>query len=300
MNRMLSRVRIVLVEPAGPLNLGSVARVMKNMGLSQLVLVNPQCQPSDDDARLMAVHAADVLESARQVATLPEALADCHRAVATTSRDRDMLDDPLEHPHQVLPWLLGLDKPDDESVEAALIFGPEDRGLSNHELSSAQRFLKIPTSPIYPSLNLAQAVAICCHELYQVALAVESETRVPSASPRVGYGAVPPGQRRSDASVLPAQWGDQGADSSTFDSSPSDASIRDLEGFYHHLEDVLLHIGYIYPHTAESRINKFRRLFNRAGLTTAEVSMLRGILRQVEWAVNTASKTAPDKRVEDD
>ena len=82
----LANIRIVLVEPAGPLNVGSIARVMKNMGLQQLVLVNPHCDPLDAEALQMAVHARDVLVNARQVATVPEALLGCDRAIATIVR----------------------------------------------------------------------------------------------------------------------------------------------------------------------------------------------------------------------
>ncbi|MCP2730987.1 RNA methyltransferase, partial [Limnofasciculus baicalensis] len=162
----LERVRIILVEPAGPLNVGSVARVMKNMGLHQLWLVNPKCDRFSKEARLMAVHGGDILESAQEVATLPEALVGCHRAIATTARRRD-LPIKLEPPRVALPWLL------EEGVTSALIFGPEDRGLNNIELNYAQRFIGIPSSPEYPALNLAQAVAICCYELYQFTISRE-------------------------------------------------------------------------------------------------------------------------------
>ena len=156
----LANIRIILVEPAGPLNVGSVARVMKNMGLRTLVLVNPQCDPLGEEAKKMAVHGWDVLEAAQRVATLPEALTGCQRAIATTARVRTLLT-PVETPRAALPWLL------EDTVTSALIFGPEDRGLSNVELNYAQRFVSIPSSSEYPSLNLAQAVAVCCYELYQ-------------------------------------------------------------------------------------------------------------------------------------
>lgn len=241
---VLASVKIVLVEPAGPLNVGAVARVMKNMGLRTLVLVNPQCDPLGQEARQMAVHGVDILEAAQQVATLPEALTGCQRAIATTARVRT-LSTPLELPDVALPWLL------EESVTSALIFGPEDRGLSNVELNYAQRFVSIPASLEYPSLNLAQAVAICCYELYQ---------SIQQPSPT----------HHSDAA----------------------APLDTLEGYYEHLERVLLKIGYLYPHTALARLEKFRYLFNRAMPTVEEVAMLRGILRQMEWALQFQSKFA--------
>ena len=233
-------LRIVLVEPHGPLNVGAIARVMKNFGLQQLVLVNPQCDRLADEAKLMAVHAWDVLEAASEVATLPEALQGCMRAIATTARVR-ALPGILEPPRTALPWLTTTNE------SAALIFGPEERGLSNEELNYAQRFVRIPSSDSYPSLNLAQAVAICCYELFVV-------------------GDREPGQA---------------ADRMT---AGSLASLDVLEGYYQQLESLLLKIGYLYPHTAASRMEKFRQLFNRAQLENTEVAMLRGILTQMEWA----------------
>jgi tRNA/rRNA methyltransferase len=165
----LEQIRIVLVEPAGPLNVGSVARVMKNMGLSQLVLVNPQCDRTSPEAYQMAVHAAEILDQAQIVATLPEAVQGCDRAIATAGRDCNLAI-PLEPPRQALPWLRA------SAGEAALIFGREDRGLTNEELNLAQRAVMIPANPAYPSLNLAQAVAICTYELTQDAIAPPTPT----------------------------------------------------------------------------------------------------------------------------
>ena len=234
----LARVRIVLVEPAGPLNVGSVARVMKNMGLHQLILVKPHCDRLGDEARLMAVHGVDVLEQSQVVETIPEALQGCQRIIATTGRSLS-LPTHLETPRGDLPWLLA------EGLNSALMFGTEDRGLNNEELKYAQRFVSIPANPDYPSLNLAQAVAVCSYELYQAAQdPLESET----------------------------------------DSYFEGASFELLEGYYQHLEEVLLKIGYLYPHTAKARLEKFRRLYNKANLTPEEVALLRGILRQVNWA----------------
>jgi tRNA/rRNA methyltransferase len=147
-----ANIRIVLVEPAGPLNVGSVARVMKNMGLHQLILVNPQCDYLGEEARLMAVRAASILETATVVDSLPAALVGCVRAIATTGDDCRSHPMPLEAPADALPWLL--------EAPSALIFGREDCGLTNAELNRAQRLIRIPSSDAYTSLNLAQAVAI--------------------------------------------------------------------------------------------------------------------------------------------
>ncbi len=241
----LGNIKIILVEPAGPLNVGSVARVMKNMGLHQLYLVNPHCDPLGTEARQMAVHGVDILEAAHQVFTLPDALTGCQRAIATTARVRS-LPTSLETPRVALPWLL------EAGVTSALIFGPEDRGLSNTELKYAQRFVCIPSSSEYPSLNLAQAVAICCYELYHSSFSTSPTSPVSPASP---------------------------------------APLDTLESYYHDLEALLLKIGYLYPHTAPARMEKFRRLFYRAMPTAEEVAMLRGIVRQTEWAVKSLPRS---------
>lgn len=239
-------VRIVLVEPAGPLNVGAIARVMKNFGLSQLVLVNPQCDPRSDEARQMAVHAPELLETAQIVPDIPTALTGCQRAIATTGRPRTLATQ-LEHPREALPWLVS------DRAPSALIFGPEDRGLNNQELNYAQRFIYIPTNPAYPSLNLAQAVAICGYELFQLRERDRKHPDRPIAQPLPDLAAPAP--------------------------------LESLEAYYQHLEAVLLQIGYLYPHTANSRMQKFRRLFSRSLPTETEVALLRGILSQVEWAV---------------
>ena len=260
---LLKQVRIVLVEPAGPLNVGAIARVMKNFGLGQLVLVNPHCDPLGAEARQMAVHGQDVLEAAQVVESLALALQGCQRAIATTARDRELA--RLERPDEALSWLLPL-----ASEVTALIFGPENRGLNNDELYHAQRFIKIPSDPTYASLNLAQAVAVCCYELSR-------QSQLPKGVQPITE--IPEGLRTSPSSAKHAEI----------------ASLDELNGYYLHLESVLLKIGYLYPHTAASRMRKFRRLLHRTMPTTEELALLRGILRQVEWATHSdESKSTSD------
>ena len=253
---VLDWVKIILVESAGPINVGSVARVMKNFGLNHLVLVNPQCDHLGVEAQKMAVHAKDILESAVLVDTLPEALQGCTRAIATTARIRDW-ETPLLSPRSALPWLL-----EEPRQPAALIFGREDRGLSNEELNYAQRFVNIPTNSSYSSLNLATAVAICCYEL---AIEVDSRDNTVSLN-KVG---------NADEEISPL------SKHSGYELAPLDV----VEAYYQQLESLLLDIGYLYPHTGASRMEKFRQLYNRTQLQTREVAMLRGILRQVEWVI---------------
>ncbi len=247
MSSSLDRIRIVLVEPAGALNIGSIARVMKNMGLTQLVIVNPQCEVYGEEATRMAVHAIDLLEKARIVPDLPTALQGCTRVIATTARDR-AIPTQLETPRQVLPWLVE----NDEST--ALVFGREDSGLTNAELNYAGRYLRIPVGSEYSSLNLAQAVGVCAYELQMCMSNIDPDL------PNV-------------RSQIPQQ----------LDIAP----VELVEGYYQQLETLLLEIGYLFPHTAPHRMEKLRRLYNRSQLSPNEVALLRGILSQVRWALNT-------------
>lgn len=239
-------LRIILVEPAGALNVGAVARVMKNMGLSQLCLVNPQFDFQSDRfseaAQNMAVHAQDILEAAQIVPDLPAALVGCQRAIATAGRlEAGEMKSML--PAEGITWLMG-------SESAAIVFGPEDRGLSNAELQYCQQTMRIPVSDRYPSLNLAQAVGICC---YQLRILSQTQTEYPA----------------SEANL---------------------AVIDMTESYYQNLQAILLKIGYLYPHTTFSRMEKLRHIFNKANLTKAEVTMLRGMLRQIDWAVSRGDR----------
>jgi tRNA/rRNA methyltransferase len=262
----LEPITIVLVSPQGALNLGSIARVMKNMGLSNLTLVDPRCDPHGEEARQMAVHAFDVLEQARIVATIPEAIADVTRTIATTGRSRSRsVETPLLPPEIGLPWLL--------DTPSALIFGPEDRGLSNDELAYAQRFVCIPSTETYSSLNLAQAVAVCARDLVRAAQMGDLDAI--DAARCVAMN-------RAASSIASSEESEKSEESE--EPKVNAAPVGELEGYYDHLERVLLDIGYLQPHTATARMEKFRRLFNRSQLSSQEVAMLRGILRQVAWA----------------
>lgn len=258
----LSKIRIILVETGGALNLGSVARVMKNMGLSNLVLVNPQCDRNSDEAQHMAVHGKEVLNNAQIVPDLPTALTSCSRAIATTSEPRS-LNTPLEPLRTTLPWL------GETNQSTALIFGREDRGLSNIELSYAQRFVAIPAHGDYASLNLAQAVAICCYELYQLSLGSQNSQDSRSTLPLSPISSTMISQTQAEKIL----------------DRTSLVSLDALEMYYQQLETILLKIGYLYPHTAPAKMIKFRHLFNRVNLAPEELAMMRGVLSQVEWAV---------------
>ena len=157
----LGRIAIVLVETSSPGNLGSVARVMKNMGLNRLVLVDCRADLTEE-ARRRARGADDLLEKAVRASGLDSALESFHLSVATGSRPARWFDRTLQ-PREMAAELKALAPGD----QAAIVFGPERTGLTNEHLQYCHWQVRIPTVPGFPSLNLAHAVAIVAYELSQ-------------------------------------------------------------------------------------------------------------------------------------
>lgn len=237
LNVDLAKVCVVLVEPQGPRNVGSVCRAMKNFGLRDLRLVNPQVDYLVHEARQMAVKATDLLEDARVFNSLESALQDCVSAFGTTRRfgkyREDMLN-PDAAAESLLP--LCLEGP------VALVFGREDKGLHTAELDLCQRFITIPTDDALPSMNLAQAVALCLYEL-----------------------------RRAQGRLRGLESGRK-----------RQAGVDEVEGMYRHMEEALTRCGFLNPQNPDHIMRAFRRIFGRAGLNDREVRILRGLWSQVE------------------
>ena len=156
---MTSLVRIVLIDPSHPGNIGSVARAMKNMGLSDLVLVRPRDFPHPESL-VLAAGADDVLERARVVEQVPEAVSDCGLVAGTTSRPRHLNWNFLT-PRDLALQVAAL-APDSR---AALLFGSERYGLANEDLEFCNLLVRIPANPDYCSLNLAMSVQLLSYEL---------------------------------------------------------------------------------------------------------------------------------------
>ncbi len=181
----IDNVTVVLVEPQGPLNIGSVCRAMMNFGFSDLRLVNPRTDHLCDEARRMAVKAGTLLEGAQNFSSLDKALLDCHLALATTRRFGKYREDFL-HPDQAAGYLL----PWTEKGRVALVFGREDKGLTTDELDLCQRLITIPTDDRLPSMNLAQSVVLCLYEISkaQASLKLKSGGRKKLATNKVLEG----------------------------------------------------------------------------------------------------------------
>ena len=157
----LDSISILLVRPKFHENIGSVARAMKNMGLSRLVVVNG-CSPLHPNAYKLASGAEDILERAEEFSTLREAISEMGCVVGTTSRggkERGPFLTPGTLAKRLMPLSL--------KNSIGLVFGSEKEGLTNEELSLCQLYVRIPSMESFASLNLAQAVMVLCYELFQ-------------------------------------------------------------------------------------------------------------------------------------
>ncbi len=242
--KMLERVTIVLVEPSHPGNIGAVARSMKTMGVSKLILVSPRRFPCAE-ATERAASADDILTQAKVVETLPQALENIHWVVASSARNR-YLEWPIVSPSE----LAGLFETEYAEGEIAVVFGRENSGLTNEELKYCHKHVCIPANPEYSSLNLAMAVQLICYEL-----------RVKSLS-------------LNDKSVLTDYPGEV--------SDEILVSMENMERFYQHLQQTIIATGFLDPKKPRLLMNRLRRLFNRAGPDKAELNILRGILKSVD------------------
>lgn len=253
----LNRIRIVMVNTTLPANIGAAARAMKTMGLSNLTLVDPKTFPSPD-ATALAAGAANILDNVTIVQTLEEAIADCTLVFGTSARSR------------TIPWPL-LDVRSatklaiDETAngDIAIVFGREDRGLTNEELAQAQFHLTIPVNEEYGVLNVAAAIQVVCYELRMNALlqqdkSVEKNTISNESSeqqmPLIGH----------------MQWDEPLADQAM------------MQQFYPHLESMLADIDFIDPKNPRLLPLRLRRLFGRVRLDRMEYNLLRGIFGRVQ------------------
>jgi len=153
-------VRIVLIDPSHPGNIGSVARAMKNMALSELTLVRPRSFPHAESIAL-AAGADDILSGARIVDTVAEAIADCSFIAGTTSRPRSYHWE-FATPRDVADRIVGLGNEN----RVALLFGSERYGLANEDLQHCNVLVRIPANPQYCSLNLAMSVLLLAYEIF--------------------------------------------------------------------------------------------------------------------------------------
>ncbi|MCL6271585.1 tRNA (cytosine(32)/uridine(32)-2'-O)-methyltransferase TrmJ [Sansalvadorimonas sp. 2012CJ34-2] len=173
---MLDAIRIVMLRTWHPGNIGSALRAMKTMGLTRLVLVNPEQFPSPE-AEAMAAGASDLLDKVEVVSSLEEAIEGCNLVIGTSARSRSF------------PWPMLTSRSCGEKAvqeartgEVALVFGQETSGMTNEELQQCHFHVSIDANPEYPVLNVASAVQILCYEVYQASLSdskLDEEDSVP-------------------------------------------------------------------------------------------------------------------------
>jgi len=262
-SKQLDHVRIVMVNTTLPANIGSALRAMKTMGLSKLVLVAPKTYPHPDiDA--LAAGAQDLIEKIQIVDTLEQAIEDCHLVFGTSARSR------------TIPWpLLDVRPAAQESLKAAnldqniaIVFGREDRGLTNEELALANYHLTIPVNPSYGVLNVAQAIQVVCYELRMAALELNQQN-TDQTDPQEHM------QLNQNQSM---QWDEPLV------------TQKQMEEFYPHLEKMLTEIEFLDPNNPRLLPLRLRRLFGRIQLDRMEYHLLRGIFSRVQALANGSWK----------
>lgn len=258
----LDAVRVVLVRPTHPGNIGAVARAMGNMGLSDLALVAPREFPSAV-ATARASGADAILASARVVADLDQAIASCGFVVGTTARPRSIAWPSLTPRQAAAAIAERAAAAGDKPERVGILFGPERSGLSNADVDRCHALIRIPVDEAMPSLNLASAALVVAYEL-RLALTPTQESSEPA-----GRGA------RMVENRSPATYMTQGRVSPL-------ATADQVHGYYAHLERVLDRIDFLKAKPPVKLMRKIVRIFSRAQLSAEEVNILRGILTTVE------------------
>ena len=249
---LLSRIRIVLVETSHPGNVGSVARAVKNMGLSEVVLVNPllpdvQTQP---EAISLASGAGDVLAAMRVVPDLTTALGGCDWAIALSARARELTPSFLVPRSAAQETIQHLSR--QPNARIAFVFGNERVGLSNEHVLQCQRFCTVPVNEAYPSLNLSQAVQIISYECRQTALA--------SAEKNTSSEVIQPTNNL--------------------------VTVEQMEQFYAHLQEALIASGFLNLNHPKKLMPRLRRYFGRSLPEQEEWQLLRGICTSILQLAN--------------
>ena len=237
---------MILVEPNGPLNVGSVARLCSNFEVDELRIVSPKCDIFSLDAKKMALKGQKYLNECKVFDNLERAINDCDLVLASCGRIDISNNSFFESCENLFDWTLSFKKIDN----LAIIFGREDRGLTNNELLLANKTFNIPTSKNNPSLNLSHAVSIV---LYQLNKSSKKEIN-------------------KELEVFNL------------------ASSKLINDSFVEIEEILLEVGYLLKHTSRSKISKFKNYILRANTSTHEINVLRGIIHQIKWFLNNSKK----------
>lgn len=259
---LLQQIRIVMVNTTHSGNIGAAARAMKNMGVTQLVLVDP-IAAVDEEAIQRASRADDILDNVVITETLEEAVADCGLVIGTSARSRH-IPWPLMSPRQcsAKARMVANHSP------VAIVFGRESRGLTNEELQRCHAHVHIPTDENFSSLNVAQAIQVLCYELRMAFEPTDPESEDTKISQEVSWG---------------VDW-----------DYPM-ASHREVDGMLSHLEGTLINLGFLDPKTPKQLMPRLRRLYQRALPDTLEINILRGMLAAIDRQIGNRPSSSSEK-----
>ena len=246
LGKNFSNLKVILVEPNGPLNVGSVARLCSNFEVDELRIVSPKCDIFSLDAKKMALKGQEFLEHCKIFESLEKAIFDCDLVLASCGRIDFSKNSFFGCSEDIINWTFSFKKVNN----LAIIFGREDRGLTNSELLLANKTFNIPTSKNNPSLNLSHAVSIVLYELNK-----SSEKNL-----------------NNELKVFDL------------------ASSKQIHDTFVEIEEMLLQVGYLLKHTSKAKISKFKNFISRANTSIHEINVLRGIVHQINWFLNNSEK----------
>ena len=246
LEKNFSSLKLILVEPNGPLNVGSIARLCSNYEVDELRIVSPKCDIFSLEARKMALKGQKYLNACKIFDNLENAIFDCDLVIASSGRIDVSKDSIFVSSEDIFNWTKSFKKINN----LAIIFGREDRGLTNRELLLANKTFYIPTSQDNPSLNLSHAVSIVLYELNK-------------SSKR-----------------------DFNKELEVFNC----ASSKQINDSFVEIEEMLLRVGYLLKHTSKAKISKFKNFILRANTSMHEINVLRGIVHQINWFLNNSKK----------
>ena len=241
-----SNLKVILVEPNGPLNVGSVARLCSNFEVEELRIVSPKCDIFSLEAKKMALKGQKYLDQCKNFDNLENAIFDCDLVIASCGRVDVSKNTFFESSEDIFSWVFSLGK----IKNLAIVFGREDRGLTNDELLLANKTFNIPTSNKNPSLNLSHAVSIVLYEL--------------NKSSRKNHN--------MELQLLNL------------------ASSKQIHDSFVEIEEMLLEVGYLLKHTSSAKISKFKKYILRANTSIHEINVLRGIVHQINWFLNNSKR----------
>ena len=236
MNLKSELINIVLVETSHPGNIGSVARAMKTMGLSKLSLINPRKYPSGE-ANALSGNATDILENAQVYKTIEDAIKTSTFVYATSSRNRT-IQWPTVNVEEGAELILNQTIAE---KEISILFGREDRGLTNKELQLANTHIEIPANPDYPVLNLAMSAQILSYEIFKASHNTEAR-----------------------------DWHDY-----------PEVDSANLQMLIDHFIKTAVNIDVIHPENPKKIISRIKRMFSRLHPDEMEASFLRGFLAAI-------------------